>query len=160
MAYQINKTDGTLLVQLVDGSIDTATTDITLIGRNYSGFGESINENFVKMLENFANTAAPSNPLTGQLWWDKSESRLKIWNGTAFTSAGGPIVSSSQPTMVAGDIWIDNLNNQMYFYDGSDLELAGPLYTSTQKRSGFKVETLQDSQNLDRVIIKFFLGSL
>ena len=65
MAYQINKTDGTLLVQLVDGSIDTATTDITLIGRNYSGFGESINENFVKMLENFANTAAPSNPLTG-----------------------------------------------------------------------------------------------
>ena len=158
MAYQINKTDGTLLVQLVDGSIDTATTDISLIGRNYSGFGESINENFVKMLENFANTAAPSNPLTGQLWWDKSEARLKVWNGTQFTSAGGPIVSSSQPTMVAGDLWIDNLNNQLYFYDGSDLELAGPLYSSTQKRSGFKVETLQDSQNLDRVVIKFFLG--
>ena len=153
MAYQINKTDGTLLVQLVDGSIDTATTDISLIGRNYSGFGESINENFVKMLENFANTAAPSNPLTGQLWWDKSEARLKVWNGTQFTSAGGPIVSSSQPTMVAGDLWIDNLNNQLYFYDGSDLELAGPLYSSTQKRSGFKVETLQDSQNLDRVVI-------
>ena len=158
MAYQINKTDGTLLVQLVDGSIDTATTDISLIGRNYSGFGESINEYFVKMLENFANTAAPSIPLTGQLWWDKSEARLKVWNGTQFTSAGGPIVSSSQPTMVAGDLWIDNLNNQLYFYDGSDLELAGPLYSSTQKRSGFKVETLQDSQNLDRVVIKFFLG--
>ena len=114
MAYQINKTDGTLLVQLVDGSIDTATTDISLIGRNYSGFGESINENFVKMLENFANTASPSNPLTGQLRWDKSEAILKVWNGTQFTSAGGPIVSSSQPTMVAGDLWIDNLNNQLY----------------------------------------------
>ena len=158
MAYQINKTDGTLLVQLVDGSIDTATTDITLIGRNYSGFGESINENFVKMLENFANTAAPSNPLTGQLWWDKSEARLKIWNGTQFTSAGGPIVSSSQPQMVAGDLWIDNLNDQLYFFDGTELGLAGPIYTKDQKRSGFKVETLQDSQNLDRVVIKFFLG--
>ena len=89
MAYQINKTDGTLLVQLVDGSIDTATTDITLIGRNYSGFGESINENFVKMLENFAQHGGTCNPFTGQLWWDKSEARLKIWNGTQFTSAGG-----------------------------------------------------------------------
>ena len=141
MAYQINKTDGTLLVQLVDGSIDTATTDITLIGRNYSGFGESINENFVKMLENFANTSAPSNPLTGQLWWDKSEARLKVWNGTQFTSAGGPIVSSSQPQMVAGDLWIDNLNNQLYFFDGSTIELAGPLYTKDQKKSGFEVAT-------------------
>ena len=56
MAYQINKTNGDLLVNLVDGQVNTQTTDISLIGRNYSGFGESINENFVKMLENFTNT--------------------------------------------------------------------------------------------------------
>ena len=70
MAYQINKTSGALLVNLADGQIDTNSTDITLIGKNYSGFGESINENFVKILENFANSSAPANPLAGQIWWD------------------------------------------------------------------------------------------
>ena len=57
MAYQINKTSGALLVNLADGQIDVDLTDITLIGKNYSGFGEAINENFVKMLENFANAS-------------------------------------------------------------------------------------------------------
>ena len=64
MAYQINKTSGALLVNLADGQIDVSSTDITLIGKNYTGFGESINENFVKMLENFANSALPSHSRT------------------------------------------------------------------------------------------------
>ena len=72
MAYQINKTSGALLVNLADGQVDVASTDITLIGKNYTGFGEAINENFVSMLENFANTSAPTTPLAGQIWWDTS----------------------------------------------------------------------------------------
>ena len=79
MSYQLNKTNGELLVDLVDGQIDTASTDITLVGKNYKGFGEFINENYIKMLENFSNTAAPSNPMTGQLWFDSGEQRLKIY---------------------------------------------------------------------------------
>ena len=67
MSYKLNKTDGTLLVDLIDGSIDTASTSLTLVGKNYSGFGEVLNENYIKLLESFANTAAPSNPLTGQM---------------------------------------------------------------------------------------------
>ena len=55
MAYTINKTDGTVLVQLEDGVLDT-TTNLDLIGKSYSGYGEVQNENFVKLLENFANT--------------------------------------------------------------------------------------------------------
>ena len=62
MSYRINKTDGSLLVDLIDGTINTESSDITLIGRNYKGFGELINENFVKILENFASTSAPANP--------------------------------------------------------------------------------------------------
>ena len=82
MAYQINKTSGVLLVNLADGQIDTTSSDITLVGKGYTGFGESINENFVKMLENFANSSSPANPLAGQIWWDTSVSRLKVYTGT------------------------------------------------------------------------------
>ena len=64
MSYKLNKTDGTLLVDLVDGTLDTSTTDISLIGKNYSGFGEALNENMIKLLENFSRSSAPSRPLT------------------------------------------------------------------------------------------------
>ena len=76
MAYQINKTSGALLVNLADGQIDSTSSDLSLIGRGYTGFGEAVNENFVKILENFANTSAPANPLAGQIWWDTSVSSI------------------------------------------------------------------------------------
>ena len=53
MAYKLNKTDGTLLVDLIDGTIDTNSTSLTLVGRNYSGYGEAFNENFISLLESF-----------------------------------------------------------------------------------------------------------
>ena len=158
MAYQINKTNGDLLVELVDGQLNTQTTDISLIGRNYSGFGESINENFVKMLENFTNTQAPANPLTGQLWYDSGEARLKIWNGSTFKSAGGPIVSPTQPQLVAGDLWIDNQNNKLYFYDGTDLVLVGPDYASSEGVSGFSTETVLDTTQTNRTLVNLNVG--
>ena len=158
MSYKINKTDGTLLVDLIDGTINTESSDITLIGRNYKGFGELINENFVKMLENFASSSAPTNPLRGQLWYDTSENRLKVYNGTEF-STNGIIVSSTQPNLAAGDIWIDSLNNQMKFFDGSDLVLVGPIFTESQGVSGFVTESKLDTQNQTRTILKFFVGN-
>ena len=158
MSYRINKTNGDLLVDLVDGQIDVSTSSLTLVGRNYTGFGEAVNENFIKLLENFSNTTAPSTPITGQLWFDTLEQRLKIYNGTAFKSAGGPIVSPSQPTMVAGDLWIDSKNNQLYFFDGTDLVLAGPPYQAGQQKTGFEVESVIDSVNVTRTALKLFIG--
>ena len=80
MSYQLNKTDGTLLLDLIDGQIDTTSTNLTLVGRNYSGYGEYFNENFIKLLENFNSTAAPSNPLTGQIWWNSTDQRLQVYS--------------------------------------------------------------------------------
>lgn len=73
MAYKLNKTDGSLLVDLIDGTIDVNSTSITLVGRNYTGYGEAFNENFIKILENFSNSNSPVNPIKGQLWWDTAK---------------------------------------------------------------------------------------
>ena len=160
MSYRINKTDGSLLVDLIDGTIDTESSDITLIGRNFKGFGELINENFVKMLENFASSSAPANPLRGQLWYDTSENRLKVYNGTQFIT-NNIILSATPPTgLAAGDIWIDSLNNQMRFFTGSGpTTLVGPVYNRDQGTSGFVIESVLDTQNNNRTVAQLFVNS-
>ena len=160
MSYQLNKTDGTLLIDLIDGQIDTESTNLTLVGRNYTGYGEAFNENFIRILENFSNSAAPSNPLTGQLWWDTTEQRLKVYDGTVWKASGGPIVQNTRPQMVAGDLWIDNLNNQVYAFDGTDLMLMGPQYTKTQGKSGFEIGSILDSQSRSRTVAYLYVGGI
>jgi len=158
MSYQLNKTDGTLLTDLIDGQIDNSSTNLVLVGRNYSGYGEYFNENFIKLLESFANTAAPSNPLTGQVWWDVTDQRLKVYDGAVWKASGGPFVQDSRPQMVAGDLWIDNLNNQLYAYDGTDTILIGPQYTATQGQSGFVIGSLLDLQSRSRTVSYLYIG--
>ena len=158
MSYQLNKTNGTLLLDLIDGQIDTASTNLTLVGRNYTGYGEAFNENFIKLLENFSNSAAPSNPLQGQVWWDSADQRLKVYNGTVWKSSGGPIVQNTRPEMVAGDLWIDNLNNQVYAFDGTDLMLMGPQYTESQGKSGFEIGSILDQQSRSRTVTNLYVG--
>lgn len=159
MSYRLNKTDGSVLVDLIDGSIDTDTTNLTLVGRNYTGFGEFLNENFIKLLENFSSTAAPTNPIEGQLWYDSSESRLKLYNGSEFVVAGAALVQSSQPQMIAGDLWINNGTNQIYFFDGTDLVLIGPTYTAQQGKSGFETVDIRDIQSRVRRILKLWISN-
>ena len=159
MSYTILKTDGSALTSVVDGAIDQVSTDLTLIGKNTSGYGVFINDNFVHLLENFANTSAPNYPITGQLWFDSSENRLKVYNGTQFVVSGGTVVANTPPSSItAGDLWIDNTRGQLYFNDGIETRLAGPQYTTSQGITGFTVEDIIDTNEIQHTIVYLYVA--
>ena len=132
MPYTINKTDGTVIATIQDGNIDN-TTSLTLFGKSRSNFGELLNENQIKLLENSAGTSAPTAPLRGELWFDTNTGQLKVYDGSAFEPAGGANSSAGQPTSpTAGDLWHETGTDQVYVYTGSAWHLIGPVYTSGQ----------------------------
>ena len=157
MAYLINKSDGSVLTTVSDGQIDNLTTDLTLIGKNYSGFGEAFNENLIKLLENFSGVTKPTKPIRGQIWFDVTELKLKVYNGTAFQPVSSATISATQPTtLTPGDLWFDDTNKQLYFYDGIDTLLLGPAYGVSQGLSGIKVTTILDTLNQSKVITSLY----
>lgn len=160
MSYSIYLTNGTLKTTVVDGTVDQTATDLTLIGKNSTGYGVFMNDNFVYLLENFANTSQPNKPLTGQLWYDTGENRLKVYNGTTFAVTSGTIVSNSVPSgITSGDLWIDSANGQLYFNDGTSTTLAGPLYSRNQGISGFNVETVIDVNGVSHTVVVLYVAA-
>tara|TARA_Y100000592_G_C5463900_1_gene315578 strand:- start:289 stop:1917 length:1629 start_codon:yes stop_codon:yes gene_type:complete len=155
MAYKINNTFGTLLVTLADGTIDVATTDLTLIGKGYAGFGEKLNENLVKLLENFNNTTAPSNKVQGQLWYDKTNNQLNVYTGSKFKPVGSTANSATAPTnAVLGDMWFDTTNTQLYVYTGTAWTLIGPTTVAGSGVTQVITETPEDNTGVKRSILK------
>ena len=127
MAYEVNKFNNVFLTSVADGTIDT-TTDLRLVGKNYAGYGEVQNENFVHLLENFANITAPPKSITGQIWFDTAVKKLKFYDGAKFKTAGGAEASASAPSGLSiGDFWWDTAAKQLYTYSGNDFTLIGPI---------------------------------
>jgi hypothetical protein len=161
MAYTINKTSGTVLANVADGTIDSSTADLTLIGKNYSGYGDALNENFVKLLENFSNTTAPSSPLAGQLWWDSTNNLLKVYTGSTFKTVSSSTASASQPASgVVGDLWWDTANTQLKVYNGATWTLVGPAFSSGAGQSGPVVESVNDGGGTAHVIVKIMISDV
>ena len=159
MSYTINLTDGTIFAVVADGTINTDSSQ-TLVGKNYAGYGEFLDENFIRLLENAANTTAPGAPLTGQLWYDKTNNILKCYNGTIFKSISGAIASTSTPSSnVAGDLWFDTTNDQLKAYNGSSFITIGPSFTSGEGTSGAIVTTITDNVATDHVVVQMFVNN-
>jgi hypothetical protein len=159
MAYTVNKSNSSSSPNqytVQDGVVNTQT-DLSFIGKGYAGYGEVIAENFLHLLENFSNTSAPSKPIQGQLWWDSTNAKLRVYNGTAFQTAGGsaPYQSDAPSNMAAGDIWIDSDTGQMYYYNGTSSVLVGPP-SSTGTTNGFTYDTILDSGDNSQNITKLF----
>ncbi len=145
MAYTINKTDGTILATVNDGVLDT-TSSLSLIGRNYQSYGEAFNENLIKLLENSSSATAPSAPIEGELWWDKTNDRLKVYTGTAFVNVSVESSATEPSTgLSTGMLWNDTTNDQLYMYDGAAFDLIGPIFSTADGKAGFQQDSITDN---------------
>jgi len=164
MTYIVTTTAGKTVATVADGTVNTTATSLTLIGKNYAGYGIFLNENYVELLENFSNSTPPNQPLTGQLWYDSVNEILKVYNAT--NNIWKPISSSiSQPTApsasvsVTGDIWWDTTNAQLKVWSGSAWITIGPAYTSTSGTSGAITQTILDTSSTSHVVVIFYISN-
>jgi hypothetical protein len=155
MPYIINTYNGTQIAVVQDGTVDN-TTDVKLVGKNYAGFGEIINENFVHILESFAGANQPPNPLAGQVWYDSANRVIKFYDGNRFRIAGGAEIGPNQPVGLArGDLWWETDGEQLYVYNGEDFILIGPVSTGGEGVSQVTSRVVKDVSANDRTILTF-----
>lgn len=127
MPYILYKSNGQKLVTVPDGSIESASTDLTFVGKNYAGYGEILNQDLVKLLENFSNSTQPAKPLLGQLWYDTSIKKIKLYDGTRFKPLQNFDSSVKVPTDNSkGDFWFNEDEQRLYLFNGTKFLLIGP----------------------------------
>jgi len=154
MPYIINKYSGSELVVLQDGTLDTSTS-IGLLGRNYVGYGEVQNENFLFLLENFAGTNPPSRPLEGQTWYDSVNNKLNTYDGINWVPVGAATALETAPSgPTEGAFWYKISTKQLYVYSNiSGWTLVGPEGVSGFGETRIKAAILRDSINVNHAVL-------
>lgn len=162
MAYNISLTNGEPLVTIADGSVDINYTSLSLIGKNFAGYGQLMNENWVHLLENFANATEPNNPIVGQLWYDTNSKIMKARTSSGtWKNIGSATASPTAPTNpVVGDQWWDTINEQLKTWSGTEWKLIGPLYSAAEGITGAVPDTIRDITGNDHVVIKFYINNI
>jgi hypothetical protein len=146
MSYTIKLTNDSTLAVIADQTYDQVSTSIVLVGKNLNNYGEYLNNNFIGLLENFADIIEPRSPIVGQTWFDKSEGRLKVYSTGTFKPVGGPTVSNIEPAnAVKGDMWIDTVDGVLRWYDGSSFVDASKSYSDATGKEGWLVETIDST---------------
>jgi hypothetical protein len=156
MAYIINKFSGGQLVVLEDGTLDTSTS-LGLLGRNYTGYGEVQNENFVFLLENFANEDPPSRPITGQAWYNTSLGSLNVYNGTAWTPVGSATTSNTEPEGFDGALWYKDTTDQLFIFDSGFWKLIGPEAVEGFGATRIRARTILDNANIEHAVVEILV---
>ncbi len=160
MAYTINLTNGNILCTIPDGTVNSTSSVLTLIGKNYSGYGTFLNDNWVHILENSSDDTEPDVPLTGQLWWDTA-GNLKVYTGSTFKTLSSITSNASSPSgSVTGNQWWDTANQQLNIYNGSSFTLIGPAFTSGQGTSGVEVSTIVDDTSVSHTAVSVYSGNV
>lgn len=158
MSYTINLTDGALFATIADGTINTSSSMI-LVGKNYAGYGQFLDTNFVHLLENSSNTTAPGAPLTGQLWWDSGNGLMKVYTGTTWKTISSATSSSTAPASnVTGDLWYDTVNQQLNVWTGTAWLLVGPQFTAGQGTTGAIAATIVDNTAVTHTVIELYVN--
>ena len=156
MAYNITLTDGTTFATIADGTVNTASS-VTLVGKNYAGYGQFLDENFIQMLENFSNATAPSAPLTGQIWWDSGNFLLKVYNGTIWKTISAATSSGTAPTSnVVGDLWYDTTAQQLKVWTGAAFLVVGPAYSNSTGLAGAIPLSIDNSAGGSRIVTALY----
>jgi hypothetical protein len=156
MAYIINKFSGGQLVVLEDGTLDTSTS-LGLLGRNYTGYGEVQNENFVFLLENFANEDPPSRPLTGQAWYNTTIGSLNVYNGTAWTPVGSATTSNTAPPGFDGALWYKDTTDQLFIFDSGFWKLIGPEALEGYDTTQVRARTILDTASVEHAVVEILV---
>ena len=164
MPYSVTTTAGAAVATIADGTVDTTSTSLTLIGKNYAGYGIFLNENSIKVLENFSNSTPPNAPLTGQLWYDNVNDILKVYNSASniWKPISSSIAQGTAPAAlisVTGDIWWDTVNAQLKIWSGAAWITIGPSYTSTAGTSGPITQTILDVSSGSHVVVIFYISN-
>ena len=159
MSYTITLTDGNVFATIADGTINTSSS-MTLVGKNYAGYGQFINDDIIRLLESGSNTTPPGAPLTGQLWFDSSAGLLKIYNGTVFKTISAATASSTAPSSNStGDLWFDTVNQQLNVWTGAAWLLVGPQFTAGQGITGAIPATIVDNGSQSHYCIELYCGN-
>jgi hypothetical protein len=159
MSYTITLTNGSIFANIPDGTINT-TSSMTLVGKNYAGYGQFINDDIIRLLQNGANDTAPGAPITGQLWWNSTAKNMQVYNGTAFKVISGATAASTAPlgsVSVAGDLWYDTVNAQLNVYSGAAWIIVGPAYTAGTGVTGAIPATISDGAT-NHIVIKLYVN--
>ena len=167
MSYIINFTDlskasRNFYITVEDNTVNTFDTPLTLVGRNYPGYGQAIGADLVHLLENFANSSRPSKYIEGQLWFDTSDpnsKKLKVFDGTDYAPVAGvhrtPVTPLGSTPVYSGDIWVDTSNNQLSIFNGTSFTLVGPNYSSALRTGSYATTSTAIDGSIHNIVINY-----
>lgn len=159
MAYELVKSDGTTLIELADGITDTGSASITFVGKNVVNYGLAQNENFLHLLEHFSSANEPLNKITGQLWFDKGNRVLKLYNIDRWQPLATMAYSATSTNAVSyGNFWFDSTNQQLYVKTPSGNSLVGPEKAPGFGETKMKSVSLYDTSDVLHPVIEFVVG--